>query len=98
MKKKPEETEAQPSGAKARDEAAADAAGEEIVREQERQDAKAGDALVLMRAPMGTGNIGVTLDTGETLAVKADDAGCVKVPQRFVEKLLSHGFVGEPRR
>jgi hypothetical protein len=80
------------SGAKARDEAAADATGEKIVREQELH-----DPLVLMRAPIGTGSVGVTLESGETLSVKADGRGCVEVPERFVEKLLSHGFVGEPR-
>jgi hypothetical protein len=72
-----------PSGAKARDEAAGKAPPEEKLHD--------------LIAPYQTGAVGVSLDSGETLTVRPGDLGRVSVPERFVEKLLEHGFRREQK-
>jgi hypothetical protein len=72
-----------PSGAKARDEAAGKAPPEEKLHD--------------LIAPFQTGAVGVTLDSGESLTVQPGEMGLVAVPERFVEKLLAHGFRREQK-
>jgi hypothetical protein len=48
-------------------------------------------------APYQTGAVGVSLDDGECLTVRPDASNRVTVPERFVVKLLEHGFRREQK-
>ncbi len=43
-------------------------------------------------APYQTGAVGASLDDGESLTVRPDKSNRVSVPERFVAKLIEHGF------